>query len=336
MIWQSLDMLYLLWALPLLFLIYIYAGHARRKAMDRFAASGMQERLLASVSPVRRRWKQFAVIVALAFLIIALARPSWNPVAREVTRRGRDVVFVLDVSRSMLADDLQPNRLERAKIAIGDCIDVLEGDRVALVVFAGTAIVRCPLTVDYGFFRMMLSDVECRSVGKGGTKIGDALRLVMNDVFDGQEKQFKDVVLITDGEDQDSFAKEAAEALGKASIRLIAIGLGDETKGTPIMVTNEDGTKDFIKHNGEIVRSRLDGATLREMVSKTPGGRYLPVVTGNFDLGAIYRSLIASAEKRLIESETIERYEEKFQIFLFVTVLILAIEPFVSIRRKRQ
>ncbi|MBO4345096.1 MAG: VWA domain-containing protein [Victivallales bacterium] len=336
MIWQSLDMLYLLWALPLLFLIYIYAGHARRKAMDRFAASGMQERLLASVNPVRRRWKQFAVVVALAFLIIALARPSWNPVAREVTRRGRDVVFVLDVSRSMLADDLQPNRLERAKIAIGDCIDVLEGDRVALVVFAGTAIVRCPLTVDYGFFRMMLSDVECRSVGKGGTKIGDALRLVMNDVFDGQEKQFKDVVLITDGEDQDSFAKEAAEALGKASIRLIAIGLGDEANGTPIMVTNEDGTKDFIKHNGEIVRSRLDGATLREMVSKTPGGRYLPVVTGNFDLGAIYRSLIASAEKRLIESETIERYEEKFQIFLFVAVLILAAEPFVGIRRKRQ
>jgi Ca-activated chloride channel family protein len=336
MIWQSLDMLYLLWALPLLFLIYIYAGHARRKAMDRFAASGMQERLLASVSPVRRRWKQFAVVVALAFLIVALARPSWNPVAREVTRRGRDVVFVLDVSRSMLADDLQPNRLERAKIAIGDCIDVLEGDRVALVVFAGTAIVRCPLTVDYGFFRMMLSDVECRSVGKGGTKIGDALRLVMNDVFDGQEKQFKDVVLITDGEDQDSFAKEAAEALGKASIRLIAIGLCDEAKGTPIMVTNDDGTKDFIKHNGEIVRSRLDGATLREMVSKTPGGRYLPVVTGNFDLGAIYRSLIASAEKRLIESETIERYEEKFQIFLFVAVLLLAAEPFVSIRRKRQ
>jgi len=335
MIWQSLDMLYLLWALPLLCLIYLYAGHARRRAMDRFAASGMQRQLLASVSPAKRRWKQFAVIAALVFVIVALARPSWNPVAQEVTRRGRDVVFVLDVSRSMLADDLQPNRLERAKIAIGDCIDVLEGDRVALVVFAGSAVVRCPLTVDYGFFRMMLSDVECRSVGKGGTKIGDALRLVMNDVFDSQEKQFKDVVLITDGEDQDSFAKEAAEALGKASIRLIAIGLGDESQGTPIMVTNDDGSKDFIRHNGEIVRSRLDGATLREMVAATPGGRYLPVVTGNFDLGSIYRSLIASAEKRFIESETIERYEEKFQIFLFVAVLVLAIEPFISIRRRR-
>ena len=335
MIWQSLDMLYLLWVLPLFVLVFMYAGYSRRKAMDKFADSGMQEQLLASVNPVRRRWKQFAIVIALSFVVIGLARPSWNPVAREVTRRGRDVVFVLDVSRSMLADDLLPNRLERAKIAIGDCIDVLEGDRVALVVFAGTAIVRCPLTVDYGFFRMMLSDVECRSVGKGGTKIGDALRLVMNDVFDNQDKQFKDVVLITDGEDQDSFAKEAAEALGKASIRLIAIGLGDEVKGTPIMVTNEDGTKDFIKHNGEIVRSRLDGATLREMVSKTPGGRYLPVVTGNFDLGSIYRSLIASAEKHFIESETIERYEEKFQIFLFVAAIILAIEPFVSIRRRR-
>ena len=334
MIWQSLDMLYLLWALPLIILLYIYAGHARRRAMDRFADPVMQERLLSSVNPVRRRWKQAAIVAALALVVVALARPSWNPVAREVERKGRDVVFVLDVSRSMLADDLLPNRLERAKIAIGDCIDVLEGDRVALVVFAGSAVVRCPLTVDYGFFRMMLSDVECRSVGRGGTKIGDALRLVMNDVFDSQERQYKDVVLITDGEDQDSFAQQAAEALGKASVRLIAIGLGDETQGTPIMVTDEDGKKDFIRHNGEIVRSRLDGASLRAMVAATPGGRYLPVVTGNFDLGSIYRSLIASAEKHLIESETIERYEEKFQIFLFLAVVMLAVEPFVGIRRK--
>ena len=293
----------------------------------------MQERLLKNVSFVRRRWKQVMILAALCLTVLALARPAWNPVSREVSRKGRDVVFVLDVSRSMLADDLQPNRLERAKIAIGDCLDVLEGDRVALVVFAGTAMVRCPLTVDYGFFRMMLADVEPRSVGRGGTKIGDALRLVMKEVFDNQEKQFKDVVLITDGEDQDSFAVQAAEALGKASVRLLAVGLGDEVNGTPILVTAEDGSRDFIKNKGEVVRSKLDGATLREMVAATPGGRYLPVATGNFDLGAIYRSLIATAEKRLVESETVERYEEKYQIFLLGALLLLLVEPFIGIRR---
>lgn len=333
MIWQSLNMLNWLWVLPLFVLMFVYAGVMRRRGMAQFAEVGMQERLLKNVSFVRRRWKQVMILAALCLTVLALARPAWNPVAREVSRKGRDVVFVLDVSRSMLADDLQPNRLERAKIAIGDCLDVLEGDRVALVVFAGTAMVRCPLTVDYGFFRMMLADVEPRSVGRGGTKIGDALRLVMKEVFDNQEKQFKDVVLITDGEDQDSFAVQAAEALGKASVRLLAVGLGDEVNGTPILVTGEDGNRDFIKNKGEVVRSKLDGATLREMVAATPGGRYLPVATGNFDLGAIYRSLIATAEKRLVESETVERYEEKYQIFLLGALLLLLVEPFIGIRR---
>ena len=333
MIWQSLNMLNWLWVLPVFVLMFVYAGVMRRRGMATFAALGMQERLLKNVSFVRRRWKQVMILAALCLTVLALARPAWNPVAREVSRKGRDVVFVLDVSRSMLADDLQPNRLERAKIAIGDCLDVLEGDRVALVVFAGTAMVRCPLTVDYGFFRMMLADVEPRSVGRGGTKIGDALRLVMKEVFDNQEKQFKDVVLITDGEDQDSFAVQAAEALGKASVRLLAVGLGDEVNGTPILVTGEDGNRDFIKNKGEVVRSKLDGATLREMVAATPGGRYLPVATGNFDLGAIYRSLIATAEKRLVESETVERYEEKYQIFLLGALLLLLVEPFIGIRR---
>ena len=156
---------------------------------------------------------------------------------------------------------------------------------------------------------------------------------MQKEVFDNQEKQVKDVVLITDGEDQDSFAVQAAEALGKASVRRMAVGLGDEVSGTPILVTGEDGSRDFIKNKGEVVRSKLDGATLREMVAATPGGRYLPVATGNFDLGAIYRSLITTAEKRLVESETVERYEEKYQIFLFAALLLLMIEPFVGIRR---
>lgn len=338
MIWQSLGMLNILWVLPLFVLLFVYAGHARKSALARFASvadKSVLEKLTARISLSRRRWKLFLQLLALGFLVLALARPCWNPVAREVERNGRDVVFVLDVSRSMLADDLQPNRLERAKLAINDCLDTMEGDRVGLVIFAGTSLVRCPLTFDYGFFRMMLSDVEPGSVGRGGTKIGDALRMALKDVFDNQEKKYKDVVLITDGEDQDSFAADAASALGKAGVRLLAVGLGDEVQGTPIVVTNEDGTKDFIKDSdGELVRSKLDGGALREMAASTPGGRYLPVGTGNFDLGAVYSSLIAVAEKRMVESETIELYEEKFQIFLLFGIVLLVMEPLIGERRK--
>ena len=334
-IWQSLPMLHLLWLLPVFWLLFVYAGAARRRALRRFAETEMLGRLLAQVSPARRRWKQALWLLAMVGVILALARPCWNPVAQEVKRQGRDVVFVLDVSRSMLADDLKPNRLERAKLAINDCLEVLEGDRVGLLVFAGTSLVRCPLTLDYGFFRLMLADVDPTTVSRGGTKIGDAMRKVMSDVFDGQFRQHKDVVLITDGEDQDTFPVEAAQKLGEEGIRLLAIGLGDENHGTPIMVTDEQGQRKFLLDNGEMVRSRLDGDTLREMVAKTPGGKYLPVGTGNFDLGSIYRSLIATADKRDLESQTIERYEEKFQIFLGLSLVFLLVEGALG-ERKRQ
>lgn len=334
-IWQSLPMLHLLWLLPVFWLLFVYAGAARRRALRRFAETEMLSRLLAQVSPARRRWKQALWLLAMVGVILALARPCWNPVAQEVKRQGRDVVFVLDVSRSMLADDLKPNRLERAKLAINDCLEVLEGDRVGLLVFAGTSLVRCPLTLDYGFFRLMLADVDPTTVSRGGTKIGDAMRKVMSDVFDGQFRQHKDVVLITDGEDQDTFPVEAAQKLGEEGIRLLAIGLGDENHGTPIMVTDEQGQRKFLLDNGEMVRSRLDGDTLREMVAKTPGGKYLPVGTGNFDLGSIYRSLIATADKRDLESQTIERYEEKFQIFLGLSLVFLLVEGALG-ERKRQ
>ncbi len=334
-IWQSLPMLHLLWLLPVFWLLFVYAGAARRRALRRFAETEMLSRLLTQVSPARRRWKQALWLLALVGVILALARPCWNPVAQEVKRQGRDVVFVLDVSRSMLADDLKPNRLERAKLAINDCLEVLEGDRVGLLVFAGTSLVRCPLTLDYGFFRLMLADVDPTTVSRGGTKIGDAMRKVMSDVLDGQFRQYKDVVLITDGEDQDTFPVEAAQGLGEEGVRLLAVGLGDENQGTPIMVTDEQGQRTFLLDNGEMVRSRLDGDTLREMVAKTPGGKYLPVGTGNFDLGSIYRSLIATADKRELESQTIERYEEKFQIFLGLSLVFLLVEGALG-ERKRQ
>ncbi len=334
-IWQSLPMLHLLWLLPVFWLLFVYAGAARRRALRRFAETEMLSRLLTQVSPARRRWKQALWLLALVGVILALARPCWNPVAQEVKRQGRDVVFVLDVSRSMLADDLKPNRLERAKLAINDCLEVLEGDRVGLLVFAGTSLVRCPLTLDYGFFRLMLADVDPTTVSRGGTKIGDAMRKVMSDVLDGQFRQYKDVVLITDGEDQDTFPVEAAQGLGEEGVRLLAVGLGDENQGTPIMVTDEQGQRTFLLDNGEMVRSRLDGDTLREMVAKTPGGKYLPVGTGNFDLGSIYRSLIATADKRELESQTIERYEEKYQIFLGLSLVFLLVEGALG-ERKRQ
>ena len=334
MILRNIDMLHFLWLIPVLTGVYAYAAYKRKAGLQRFIDAGLLDRIPVSVSRVRRFWKSAAVLFAVIFLVIAMTRPAWNPKPETIERKGRDVVFLLDVSKSMLAEDLYPNRLERAKLAILDCIDRLEGDRIGLVAFAGTAAVKCPLTLDYGFFRMMLKDISTDSITRGGTMIGDGIRKIMTDVFDDQVKEFKDIILITDGEDHDSFPVEAAKAAGEKGIRIIAIGLGDENEGKRIPITSDTGTKTFLKHKGQEVWSRLDADTLREMVNATPGGKYLNVATGAIDLGNVYARLIATADKKALESETIKRYEEKFQIFVAAAFLILSIEMLISERKR--
>ena len=331
---QNAAMLHLLWLLPVLFAVALYRFRKKDRALGKFAESALLERINLSASRVRQWWKAILVFTGSLLIIVSLARPAWNPRPEKVETKGRDIVFVLDVSRSMLAEDLKPNRLERAKLAMRDLVDKLDGDRVALVAFAGTSVVRCPLTLDYGFFRLMLDDTGPESVSRGGTLIGDALRKTLDDVYNDRLKRFKDIVLITDGDDQDSFPVEAAKEAGERGIRLIAIGLGDETEGRRIPITNENGERAFLRYGGQEVWSRLDAGTLRKMVEVTPGGRYLNVATGTFDLGAIYRDLLAEEEKRSLESLKINRYEEKFQIFLGAAIFLLLAEMTVSERRK--
>lgn len=328
----DLSMLYLLWGLPILFAAFVYAEIRRRQALERFVTPNLLPLLGRSLVPARRRLKAALLLLAFLFATLGLARPAWNPQPKRIEREGRDVVFVLDVSRSMLAEDLKPNRLTRAKLAIRDCLDVLEGDRVALVAFAGHAVVACPLTQDYGFFRMMLESVSPATVNRGGTLIGDALRKTLSEVFDDLEKKYKDILLITDGEDHDSFPIDAAAEVGKRGIRLIAVGIGDETQGQRIPIQEEGGRR-FLTYKDQEVWSKLQGDTLRKMVEMTPGGRYLPVGTAVIDLGDVYRNLIASAEKKRLESQTITTYEEKFQIFVGLALLALAVELLIPERR---
>jgi Ca-activated chloride channel family protein len=333
---QNIHMLYLLWLLPVMLLGFMYAGQKRRQTLELFAQADLLKQLNGSVNIVRRRWKLASILIAVTLIVMGLTRPSWNLKSQSVERKGRDVVFLLDVSQSMMAEDLKPNRLERAKLAIIDCIEKLQGDRVALVAFSGNAAVKCPLTLDYGFFRTMLENLSPRDIDRGGTMIGDALRTTMNEVFDNQSGKFKDIVLITDGEDHDSFPAQAAEELGKREIRLIAVGLGDENQGRRIPITDEQGNKTFLKYQGQEVWSKLDASTLRKMVDLTPGGKYFNVSTGTIDLGSIYSKLIASSEKKELEAQTIKQYEEKFQIFLAIAFIVLSVEAIVTERKKRE
>jgi Ca-activated chloride channel family protein len=328
-------------ALWLLFLVpavlvpaYAWCFWRKAQALKVLASSEMLAKINSSVSLRRQVVKAFLLIVAFVSLVVALTEPKWNPQPQRIRREGRDVAILLDTSRSMLAEDLKPNRLERSKIAITDLLEVLRGDRVAIVTFAGNAAVKCPLTQDYAFVRMALADISTESTSRGGTMIGDAIRKATEEVFDKQSRQYKDLILITDGEDHDSFPVEAAEKAAQEGIRIFAFGLGDDATGTRIPIAGPDGERTFLKYQGQEVWSKLNSDMLRAVAYAT-GGTYLSVTPGTaMDLGQIYEGQIASAEKRELESMTMMKYDEKFQIFVALGIGLLICEALLSERKR--
>lgn len=327
----QMSCLHLLWLAPVLLFALWLTARWRMRTLQRLASARLLREIVKGVKPSRRRWQAGLFILGFIALVIALTRPAWNPKPKIVERWGRDVVFVLDVSRSMLAQDLRPSRLERAKLAIRDVLEILSGDRVALVAFAGTAVVKCPLTLDYGFFEMALNNLTPGSVSRGGTMIGDAIRTALDEVFDDEGGKYRDIVLITDGEDHDSFPVEAAKDAGNRKVRILAIGLGDEDEGKRIPVEDTKVQRAFLTYQGREIWSKLDADTLRKIVNVSFGGKYFGVATGTIDLGTIYQELIAEAEQRKVESLVIKQYEEKFQIFLLLAFIFLLTEILLEI-----
>ncbi len=328
--------LWFLFVVPLVLApAYVWCFWRKARTLRILASHEMLSKINGAVSLKKQMFKASLLIMAFASVVVALTEPKWNPQPQQIKRKGRDVVILLDTSRSMLAEDISPNRLERSKIAISDLLEVLRGDRIAIVTFAGSATVKCPLTQDYAFVRMALADISTESTSRGGTMIGDAIRKAADEVLDRQSRQFKDVILITDGEDHDSFPVEAAQKAAEDGVRIIAIGLGDDATGSRIPITGPNGEKTFLKYQGQEVWSKLDSDTLREVAYATEGGKYLSVAPGTtLDLGRIYEDLIASAEGRELESMTMMKYDEKFQIFVALAIGLLMAEVLVSERRK--
>jgi len=330
------NALWLLFLVPLVLVpAYVWCFWRKARTLRVLASHEMLAKINNSVSLRKQMFKALLLIAAFASVVVALTEPKWNPQPQQIRRRGRDVVILLDTSRSMLAEDITPNRLERSKIAISDLLEVLRGDRIGIITFAGNATVKCPLTQDYAFVRMALADISTESTSRGGTMVGDAIRKAAEEVFDKQSRQYKDVILITDGEDHDSFPVQAAEKAAEEGVRIIAIGLGDDATGSRIPITGPSGERTFLMYQGQEVWSKLDSDTLREVAYATDGGKYLSVAPGTtMDLGRIYEDLIASAEGRELESMSMMKYDEKFQIFIALAIGLLIGEVLVSERRK--
>ncbi|MBT37057.1 MAG: hypothetical protein CL938_00720 [Deltaproteobacteria bacterium] len=271
-------------------LLFWLEGRGGRLLGD-FVATPMQRRIVRRGPGWRRRARFAAIAVSLTATVVALMRPQWGFEFVQSRAVGAEIMIALDVSRSMLAEDVAPNRLERAKAEIRDLLPYLEGDQVGLIAFAGRASVLCPLTPDFGFLRLVLDRVDTRSVTRGGTRLEEPIRKATAGF--GPSGDFARVILlITDGEDHDSFPVDAAREAAERGIRILAIGFGDEA-GSEILVTDPvTGARGRVTDaDGRPVLSRLDGELLRELALVSEGA-YVPAGTGVLDLESIFEAHI--------------------------------------------
>lgn len=287
--WARPEWVHGLWAVAAIGAALLILELRRERALERFMSRSMQRRLARGPSRGQRLARIAAAVGCLAAGVLGLMRPqaAATDTSTSARRTSADVMVVLDVSRSMLAEDAAPNRLARARAEISSMLDRLEGHRVGLIAFAGKAAVLAPLTPDYGFFRMMLRGASPSSVSRGGTAIGEALRLAVEAFGSEAARGARLVLLITDGEDHDSEPREAAKAAAEAGIAVVAVGLGSE-EGAPILITDpESGAKKpVLDAAGNQVISRVDGALLRD-IALTTGGAYVPAGTAALDLESI-------------------------------------------------
>lgn len=332
---ENIDALWLLWLCPAVAAVFIWRFYRSSQILKRLASSGLDRLLNQQLSRGRQIFKACLLVLALIAIIIGLTQPGWNPHPQQVVQKGRDIVLLIDVSRSMLAEDMYPSRLERAKMSVKDLLSTLKGDRVGLIAFAGTTTVKCPLTRDYPFLSMAVDQLHPDLIGQGGTLIGDAIRKATEQVFTDSEDRFRDIILITDGEDHDSFPLEAARKAGEKNTRIFVIGIGDKEEGARIPITDQSGNRQYLRYQGSEVWTKLEDESLREIALATPGGAYWAYTPGTMlELDKIYNRIIAGADQREISTTDAIRYDEKFQIFLAVALALVFTELLISERRK--
>ncbi len=306
------DRIHLVWAAIAITVLFGVLELRSRGAMSAFLSPVMQRRLTAQASTTRVAIRLGLLLCAMLCAVGALMRPQARGVTETVSTSSAaaDVVFVLDVSRSMLAEDSAPNRLARAKAEIAQLVARLEGHRVGLVAFAGRAVQVCPLTPDHSFFTTVLPTVDTMSTGKGGTKIGEGIKTALRGF--PASGGVKLIVLITDGDDQDKYSKEAATAAKEAGVKIVAVGLGSE-EGSPItLIDPQTGARQPLMHDGKPVISKLNGAQLREIALVTEGV-YIPAGTSAIDLDSIMESHVAPIVRAASDAAVRRVPAERFQ-----------------------
>ena len=321
-----------LWLVALLVVVMAWSYGSRRRSLARFADHPLLQRLAPHLSSFRPIVRSALSVGALLLLVLALADPRWGVRYIEADRRGMDVIFVVDVSRSMLAGDATPSRLDRSRLFIEEAVDVMAGDRVGLVDFAGDPSVRSPLTLNYDALKTSLTELSPRSSSRGGSMLGDAIRTAAES-FPDDEPGGKAIVVLSDGEDMDSFPVEAAAAAWRDhGARVFTVGIGDDDEGAriPVLV---NGQESWLRYEGQEVWSRMNGDLLAT-VAEAGGGVFVPAGTSLVDLGEFFEDWISTIDLRDGSSAITRQRTPRYRWFAVPALALLVLSCLIAERRR--
>ncbi len=324
--------LYALSLVPVFIIIYWLYGRWRKKALAAYGDISIIQQLFPDVSNSKRIWKFILFLISFALVIMGIVNPQVGTKLEEVKRKGADLMICLDVSNSMKAEDLQPNRLEKAKQAISKLVNKLEGDRIGIIVFGGEAYVQLPITTDYSAAKLFLESISTEMIPTQGTAIGKAIELAVES-FGKDEGKNKAIVIITDGENHEDDAVKAAEAAAEKGIAIHTIGMGS-AEGSPIPVYKNNVKEGFRKDNeGNTVITKLNEQILQEIAS-AGNGIYVRASNSETGLNNVLDA-ISRLEKKQFESKMYSDYEDRFQWFIAAALVLLLIDLFLSERKSK-
>ena len=312
-VFQRPSAMLLLLLIPLMAWLLAYA-RGKRRALIAVMGGGMS---------THRKLRDILRLSALLLLILALARPGYAPVKEAISSTGRDVVFALDVSQSMLAEDVYPSRLEVAKQGIRDALQAFGNERVGLMVYAGSSSILCPLTNDYDFVRYMLEQAHPRTVDFGGTTLQSAVEKAVDQIFLEGRDNVQDLIVLTDGGDHGSRMDRVIELLEEQAVDVMLVGIGDPNNGYPIPVLDNEGNRTLLQYEGATVYTQLDGEALAELSSRSPRVEYNPVGISPFDLGRLYIEYASGRQVESTDSEAGIAIYKEAAFFLFIPAIIL-------------
>ncbi|MCA9191870.1 MAG: VWA domain-containing protein [Planctomycetales bacterium] len=322
---EHLDRLVWFAWLPLLMLANLWAAFARRNGLRRFASLELRRRIQSQISWTSRTFRVVVLFLSVLLLTLALLDFRWGKIEHQVPQKGIDVIFAVDVSRSMLAADVAPSRLERARQQIREMLSMMRGDRAGLIAFAGQAKRKVPLTTNYRDFRQALNELSPISVEVGGSHLVAALNTAAESFLD-KTADHKAIVIFSDGDEQDASvqpAERAKQLYEKQGIRIFTVGLGDTDQGARIVQSQSEAGVRYLEYNGQQVWSKLQEQTLQD-VAQAGQGAYIPAGTKQVDMKQVYTRFIGSIAQREFEVKTLVTYVPRFQWFAsFALVLIL-------------